>query len=250
MNKSSNPSSLKNIDLGEENLRYHSTIEWLSSHKHIFLWSFVALLALLILAYRFASIRTSNAETDFFQAQHAFSQFQQESTSSGQENSTSSDLQQLIAIMQRHPELKPKYEGSLAQTLLANGQVAQAQIFAEDIFKRTQPDHLQFYQDYSKASFLIGEGHYSEALQQSQHLQSALDRLSEGTYPVLYVFNLIRLAMLYQETGQPQAELETWKQLQNQPQRLEAVMAAYQLFKVGQASLDQYIDERKKALIP
>jgi hypothetical protein len=247
MNKSSVTSSLKHADFNED-WSSHPAIEWLSSHKKIFLWGFLALIALLILTYRITSLSTLNAEHDFFQAQTDFTQFQQESVSSEDSATSSSYLEQLEAIMQRHPELKPRYEGPLAQTLLITGQTPQAQVFVEDIFKRTQPDHLQFYQDYSQASLLISQGHYSDALQQTQQLQSSLDQLNEQTHPILYVFNLIRLAMLYQQTGQSKEELQTWKQLQNQPQRVEAVFAASQVYKIGQASLNQYIEERKKAL--
>lgn len=248
MNKSSVTSSLKNIDFSED-WSSHPAIEWLSSHKKIFLWAGLALLAALILASRYATLRTLNAENDFFHAQKAFTQFQQASISS-EDSSASSDLEQLEAIMQRHPELKPRYQGALAQTLLITGKTDQAQAFAEDIFKRTQPDHLQLYQDYTQASLMINEGRYADALQQTQQLKSTLDQLDEGANPILYVFNLIRLAMLYQQTGQPHEELRAWEQLQNQTERLEAVLVASQVFKVGQASLNQLIEERKKVLAP
>jgi hypothetical protein len=245
MSKSSVNPSLNNIDLGED-WSSHPAIEWLSANKKILLWGFLALLACLILAYRLVAMRTLNAEADFFQAQTLFTQFQQAAISSP--DSVSSELDQLKAIMERHPELKPKYEGPLAQTLLMMGQDAQAQAFATDIFERTAPDDLSLYQDYSQVSLLISEEHYADALQQTQLLQAALDQLNEKANPILYVFNLIRLAMLYQQMGQTQEELQTWEQLQNQPQRLEAVLAANHVLKVGQASLNQYIEERKNAL--
>lgn len=248
MTKSSTPSSLKNINFNED-WSSHPAIEWLSAHKRTLLWIFFALIALIVIASRFIYTHNVNAESDFFQAQTAFTQFQKAAlTSPTETSSAATDLQQLIAIMQRHPELKPKYEGSLAQTLLVGGEVPQAQSFIEDIFKRTQPDHLKLYQDYTQTSLLISEGRYAEALLQTQQLKSVLDPLNEGTNSILYVFNLIRLAMLYQQTGQPEQELKTWEELQNQPQRLEAVLAANQILKIGQASLNEYIEERKTAL--
>lgn len=245
MSKSSVNSSLNNVDL-EEDWSSHPAIEWLSANKKILLWGFLALLACLILTYRLMAMRTLSAETDYFQAQTLFTQFEQASSSSP--DSLPSELDQLKAIMERHPELKPKYEGSLAQTLLIMGQDAQAQAFATDIFERTAPDDLSLYQDYSQVSLLIGEERYADALQQTQLLQAALDQLNEKANPILYVFNLIRLAMLYQQMGQAQEELQAWEQLQNQPHRLEAVLAANHVLKVGQASLNQYIEERKNAL--
>lgn len=248
MNKSSANSTLNNMNLNED-WSSHPAIEWLSSHKKFLLCGFLALLACLILAYRLIAIQTLQSENDFFQAQTAFAQFQTNKTSQDS-TVTASDLEQLKAIMQSHPELKPKYEGALAQTLLIRGQVSEAQPLAKDIFQRTQSDHLQLYQHYSQTSLLIAEGDFASALQQAQQLQTTLDQLNEKGNPILYVFNLIRLGMLYQQTGQPQEELRTWDQLQNQPQRLEAVLAASQILKIGQASLNQYIEERKRTLSP
>lgn len=249
MNKSSsNTSPIINVDFSGGDWSTHPIIEWLISHKKSFLWGFLIVLGCLILAYRLVAMRTLNAETDFFHAQKAFTQFQKEGIS--QNPSASTDLEELKDIMQRHSELKPKYEGPLAQTLLIAGETNQAQIFADDIFKRTKVDRLQFYQDYSRISLLMGEGRYTEALQQAQQLRLNLDQLSEQENPILYVFNLIRLAILYQQTDQIQKELQTWEELLNQPHRIDALLVANQVFKMGQASLNQYIEERKKTLSP
>lgn len=249
MNKSSTSTSLKNLDLNED-WTSHPTIEWLSNHKNMLLWAFFALIALLVIASRFITWQTLNSEKDFFQAQILFTQFQQAPTNPTENSSSTSDLDELEAIMQRHPELKPKYEGPLAQTLLINGQTSQAQPFIEDIFKRTKPDHLQLYQDYTQTSLLIGQQNYPEALHRAQQLKATFDQTNEIVNPILYVFNLIRLAMLYQQTDQPQEELKAWEELQTQPQLLDSVFAANQMLKIGQVSLNQYIEERKQTLYP
>jgi hypothetical protein len=249
MNKYSKSPSLNNIQF-DEDWSSHPAIEWLSAHKNILLWAFFGLVATLIIVSRLIAWRTLDAEKDFFQIQTAFTQFQQAAITPTDSSTAAADLEQLKALMQQHPELKPKYEGPLAQTLLINGQIPEAQIFIEDIFKRTQPDHLQFYQDYTQTSLLIGQGHYADALERAEQLKSSLDQLAEGVNPILYVFNLIRLAMLYQQTHQPQAEWNAWEELQNQPQRMEAVLTASQVLKIGNASLNQYIEERKNVLTP
>ena len=248
MNKSSAPSSLNNIKL-DEDWSSHPAIEWLSAHKRILLWSLVALFASLIVTTKLLSIKALDAERNFFEAQTAFTQFQQAATTPSTENTTAaSDFAQLTSIMQSHPELKAKYDGPLAQTLLIEGQAVQAKPLMDDVFKRTSSDHLKFYQDYSQTSLLIGEGQYTGAIQQAQQLKSNLDQLTESDYPILYVFNLIRLATLYQQTTQSEQELKAWDELQNQPNRLEAVQMASQILQTGQASLDQYIEGRKNAL--
>ena len=237
----------KNLHLDEDWLN-HPAIEWLSSHKKMILSIFLGLLFLLILAYRFTAIRTLNAEKDFFQAETIFNRLQQTKAFS-QDPSSTSELEQLIGIMQRYPELKAKYEGPLAQTLLINGLFSPAQQFADDIFKRTQSNHLQPYQSFSQITFLIDEGQYSDALQQSIQLKSTLDQLGEQIHPLLSTFNLIRLAILYQKTGQQEEERQAWEQLENQPESLKKTLATNQLFKSGQVSLENYIEERKKALL-
>ncbi len=242
------PSSLKNIDFGED-WSQHPLVDWLANHKQIILWIFVGLLALLILIYQFMSMRTVHNEKDYYQAQTVFNQFQQADFS--ENPALESDLKQLETMMNTHPELKARYEGPLAQTLLVLGQVPQARLFAEGIFKRTQEEHLQLYQDYSKTSLLIGEGNYEAALQQAQQLQQTLAQLEpNAALPTLTVFNLIRLGVLYQQLGQQQEERQIWDQLQNATDYLEAVVAVNQALKAGQASLNQYIEERKQALIP
>jgi hypothetical protein len=246
MNKSTT-SSVKDIQL-DRDWTSHPAIEWISHYKNILLWAFFALIVLLVLASRLISWRTLDAEKDFFQAQTAFTQFQEDPTA---ENSTATgDLTQLIALMQKHPELKSKYEGPLAQTLLINGEASQAQVMINDIFKRTNSDHLKHYQDFTETSLVIGQGHYAAALKRAEQLKTNLDQLNEGTNPILYVLNLFRLAMLYQQIDQPQEELKVWEELQNQPQRMDALLAASQVLNVGQASLNQYIEERKSALSP
>ncbi|WP_154017811.1 hypothetical protein [Candidatus Protochlamydia phocaeensis] len=227
----------------------HPFVEWLSAYKQYLIGGCVGLFALLVLAYRLLSTQTLQAEKDFFQAQADFLQFQQNQDPSA--NPTL--LKELKDIMARHPELHAKYDGALAQTLLIEGNPSEAKPFAQSSFQRTRPDRLEFYQDYAKTSLLIGEGLYSDALAQAKQLKDKMDQQtdSEAFGQTLYTFNLIRLAMLYQQLNQSQQESEAWAALQNQAEKhLVDVLPVYQLFKTGQTSLNHYIDERKQALSP
>jgi hypothetical protein len=250
MSKSSTPAALKKIHFNED-WNTHPAIEWLMRNKRILLWVFIGLLALIILAYRLASQRTLHAEIDFFRAQTFFTQFQEASLSTGDPTSAKSDLEQLEILMQKYPELKAKYEGPLAQILLMNGDVSQARSFAEEIFKRTQSDHLELYQEYSNNSLLIAEGLIVEALQRTQEFRQKLDQMGvEIAPPILYLMNLIRLAMLHQQLGQFEEEFQIWEQFQNQPQRAEALAAINQAYDVEKTSLSRYIKERKQQINP
>ncbi len=106
-----------NASFSEDSSSY-SIVNWLSAHKNILLWVFFALIIFLIIFSRFLNWKTLNAEQDFFQAQAIFTQFQQATDLSNKDSTSKNDFGQLEALMQRHPELKPKYEGAIAQTLL------------------------------------------------------------------------------------------------------------------------------------
>lgn len=224
-------------------------VEWISLHKQTILWIFGALLALIVIAFRFVVMHTENSESDFFRAQTAFAEFQQEAIQPTDQAEATASLEELDAIMKRHPELKPKYEGPLAQTLLISGQATPAAPYAEDIFNRTKPDHLKLYQDYSKASLLIAQGKTGEALAQAQQLKEAIEQdTNKAADSNLYLFNLIRLAMLHQQLGHKEDELKMWDEIQKFSPQSESLAFTNQAFMIGSATLAQYIDERKKSL--
>lgn len=217
-----------------------SLVEWISEKRQVFLWGVVALFVGLLLAYRFFSWSDTHSENDFLRAQALFNQFQQ----SRQEDAQ--DLKDLELIMSRHPELQAKFDGALAQTLMIEGNIPQAQAFAELTFRRTRPDQLGLYEGYSKTSLLIGEGQYEKALQQATQLKSRLEA-DENNYrdTALYAFNLVRIAILHQQLGQKEAELQAWKAIENLSDTSQAALSLNEVFKSGQASLNQYIRERK-----
>ncbi len=250
MSKSSILTSLKNFDFSEDG-DIHQVILWLSSKKKIVLWSLIGLLILLLVSYRITALRTLDAESDFSQAQASFTQLQQagQMDSKDENKTASADLEKLVAIMQRYPELEAKYEGPLSQMLLISGQVPQASLFADDVFKRTQSDQLDLYQDYSKTSLLIGEQLYSQALEKAQQLKQRMDQNNaESTNPILYVMNLMRLAALYQALDQTAEELQIWELFQGQPHLQETMIATNHAFKAGRISLNQFIENRKQVL--
>src|SRR5665647_2862736 len=93
-------------------------VEWISSNRQILLWGVAAAFVGLILAYRLISANLLNTEGDFFRAQALFTQFQEKTTVDN------TALNELEAIIRRHPELQAKYDGPLAQTLLIDGDVS------------------------------------------------------------------------------------------------------------------------------
>lgn len=222
----------------------HPLVEWISTNRKVLLWGLLGLFAALILSYRLISARTLNAETDYFRAEIAFQELQK--TPNNKEKSASY-IKELTAIMERRPELHAKYDGALAQYFIIENQPEEAEKFARSTFKRIKPDQLQLFESYANASLLITQGLYQEALQNSLQLQTQLaENSSEISKETLKIYNLLRLAILHQQLGQKEQELAAWEILLNQAEKnTDAFIPIYQLFKTGQTSLGQYIDERK-----
>jgi hypothetical protein len=249
MSKQNTPSSaLKQNFLGD--WTENPLIEWLSANRQIILWGLLALFAFIILCYRWMASQTLKSETDFFQAQIDFSRFQDKTLKPAEWLSSQDDLQRLDTLMVAHPELQSKYDGLIAQALLIQNQADQSLPYAERSFDRTASDDIDLYHVYSKTSLLIGEGHYQEALAQAEQLKQKLDQQAVTKGNPLYLFNLIRLAMLHQQLNQTDNERQAWNELQQYASTVESLAIINQVFKEGGASLQSYIEERKHALIP
>lgn len=231
-----------------EDLTENPFFEWLSTNKRSILIGIAVLFASLVVGYRFAANRSLKAESDYFQAQTEFSRFQEKSLG-GDSAQAMENFAQLETLLNRHPELQAKYDGLVAQNLVIDNEPAKAQVFADRTFKRVQSDGVGFYEDFSRTTLLISKGEYQEAAIQAKKLKDQLQVAPTSEFgPQLYVFNLIRLAFLYQQLNQPQEELATWNELENYKGNVDAVLAAQQLFKEGQTSLSHFVNERKKLL--
>ncbi len=227
----------------------HPAVEWISNNKQSILWIIVGLFAVLILSYRILMTRTMNAETDFFRSQTDFTKFQDAALNSNNHLIDAASLSNLEVLMKSYPELHEKYDGPLAQTLLIEEQLPQAEAYAKTTFKRTANDSIDLYHDYAATSLLIGNKQYPEALTRAQELNSRMSLETRRPQDTLYFFNLIRLAFLNQQLGFAREEKQLWENLKNfQPQASSAEV--FNLFKIGQATLNQYIEMRLKILDP
>lgn len=234
MGKTSKNSPLDTIQIADS---WDNTplVEWITSNKQYLIWGVAILFAAMILTYRFLSWNNGSTEEDYYRAQNIFSKFQ------GDVGDNQDELNELEAIMRRHPELQAKYDGAMAQTLLIEGNVAQAKAFANMTFNRTRPDHLSSFEDYSKTSLLIGEGNYNEALQQAKLLQEKLES-EQLTDTHLYAFNAIRIAYLYKELGLKDEELAAWSAVQKLRENYKSAAEAFALYNSGSTSLNAYVE--------
>lgn len=219
----------------------HPWVEWLSNNKQIILWALGALFAFVIIAYRILTYNSTNAEADFFTAQTDFTQFQE---SAAKPAADAKDLRDLETLMARHPELHGKYDAQIAQTLLIEGQLPEANTYAQATFKRTADDSIGLYHEFAATSLLIQAGKYPEALAQSQALKEKMDASVPNPYEdVLYVYNAIRLGLLNQQQGLAKESKQVWDELRAQALKSETALAALQLFRSGQASFDQFVEK-------
>lgn len=248
MSKQSISASTRQIRFTED-LADHPIIQWIMTNKRYLLFGFLGLFLLLIVSYRLISSTTLKAEEDFFRVQMTFNAFQEKAIHSKESSESLIDLNQLISLMDLHPELHAKYDGLIAQSLLIENLESKARPFAEQSFIRTKGENLDFYHEYAKTTLLIGAARYEEALTQTKQLKENLAQIETGNSfgETLYAFNLIRLATLYQQLGQSEQELQTWNEVEQYRPNQETLMALHQLFSEP-SSLEHYIKERRRIL--
>jgi hypothetical protein len=224
----------------------HPAVDWISNNKQTILWIIVGLFAVLILSYRILMNHNLNAEADFFRAQTDFAKFQDAAQNSNDQLSQAGSLSNLESLMKSHPELHQKFDGPLAQTLLIEGQIPPAEAYAQATFKRTANDSISLYHDFAATSLVIGKKDYQQALTQAQNLNAKIKADDKHQQNVLYFFNLVRLALLNQQLNMAKDEKLSWENLKNGQLNLDSKV--FNLFKIGQATLNEYIEMRMKIL--
>jgi hypothetical protein len=206
-----------------------------------------ALILLLLFGLRYSSNLQSNHQEDYLNAARFFSQ------TCGEGSDREEALIQLQAIMARHQELHPKYDGALAQSLLNHHKPGVAKGYAYSIATRVR-DESSYAKKFTDATFLIAEGTYQKALEESLQLKIDLERegLAEQKLETLYAYNLLRIAMLQQEVGSAKEEILAWDELHRHlPTRgaEDGERSAYRQlmenFHRGSITLTDYINARK-----
>ena len=180
----------------------HPAIQWAISNRKNIAYYALILLLLLIAAYRFLAGASQQKERDFIAAANEAEAVQ---TSDNPESA----LQNLSAILSRHKELQTKYDGIIAQALLNDDKTEEALLYANsslERFKDTTPDS---FLEYSKNTLLIAQNNWNEALANSIALKEKIDN------PTLYLFNLVRIALLQKELKLTKNEKESWNEIQN-----------------------------------
>lgn len=242
-----------------------SFFEWLSKNGKNAVYLLVGLIALLIIVYRLSSTHTIQAEKDYMQAAADFALFQKPAANGS--TAANEALQSLNSIMAAHSELHAAYDGAIAQTLLNRGQPAEAKPFAQRVLNRTKSDELPYYSDFASTTLLIAEQQYAQALEKAIKLQSMMSEQIDRTAAepersfgdILFAFNLLRVAMLHQQLGNKDLELQAWQKWkqyagldkaakENLKVNPQAFRSLIQQLAIGSISLPDYISHREKLL--
>lgn len=241
-------------------------VDWLSAYGKNLVYLLIALLVLIAVTYIISASFTAKPEKEYLQAASDFAYFT--NGNELQDSALTADAyNRLQAIMSKYPELHAAYDGMLAQTFLNRNNVADAKPYAQATLARTKSNDLPYYADYASATLLISEQKFQAALEKAKSLQTKMieaiaaqktaDKRSFGDE--LFALNLMRIAMLQQQTGDKAGELATWQEWKqyaglatnkNQNVKVDpiAFRAVIQQLAVGAISLPDYIAFREKAL--
>lgn len=197
--------------LTQSSLEDHPIFAWLEKNSRTVLLAVIGLALLLGLWYRSAANKHSAAEQDYFHAANAIEALKNPSKSA-------SALAEIQEILARRPELHAKYDGIIAQALLLDNNLNLAHTYATSNFDRISKEASPLYLAYAKNSLTIGEGKTQDALLNAQNLKSEMDQIGKEVGQQqfgadLYIFNLIRIAMLQHTLNDKAAEARSWEEL-------------------------------------
>jgi hypothetical protein len=189
----------------------HPYVQWAIQHSKQIGYAVLAGLFLLIVGYRLAAHRVSQAELDYVQATHWVNDLK-----SPQERGHA--LKEMQALLIRHPDLEPVYDGIIAQDLILQNQLSEARPYVDRIFSRVEEETPTVFLNYSRTTLLIAEGKIEEALQDAYALKNDLLEMFKA-HPqtpygaALYAFNTIRIAFLEKKLAHTEKERAAWDEL-------------------------------------
>ncbi len=234
--------------------------QWLMENGKALPYIFGGLLLACALIFKYSTSKDSKAESNYLLAENYFEMLTRSlQGEAGDSKETLATLDKLAEITNSYPELNSRYDGLIAQLLLAMQKEKEAAPYAERTLDRTKKDNTPYHTSFSETTLLIAKGLYAEALVNAKELQKKL-KADAGTdslrspYANLFAYNLLRIAMLEQQAGSPQGEKEAWDEWmahfdQTENSGLENAFAALnQELKEGKYSLVEYIKARTVAL--
>ncbi len=176
-------------------------LNFFTKHWSKLLLGFLAIASLAAWGERFFSANRMQSQQDFLIGAQILEQFYSGNTLPIESIETAE------VILERHPELHPKYDTMLAMTYLSQRNPNKGLVYAKAPLK-----HVELptpYLSYGATTLLIAEKRFDEAYQQAQALYTDLQ--GETTHTTLYGLNLLRLISLETEMGAHSTLLEEFK---------------------------------------
>lgn len=247
-----------------DTLEEHPFIHWVTENRKNIIYALLGLVVLGIILYRFVNSSNAASETDFINADKDYLLFIKEGDPSVQADA----LKTLNTILAAHPELHPKYDGSIAETLLIRHQTALAADYAQPAIQRTKEENDPFYKSYAQTTLAIADSKFEEALKESKTLKEQMVKQGEELKnnpekiqfsSLLYAINLLRIGLLQQQLALHEEELKTWQewkdlihksQENSLPNFLDGslLLSFESLLGEGNTTFANYIDAREKIL--
>lgn len=225
----------------------HSKVEnFLINHGKTALISIVVLIVIITSICYAIFKQKASSEQDYLAAQRYYQKFV--AASASDENQYLSDLQKII---DKHPELAPKYNALIAQNLLIYQQPQEAQKYLNENKAYISEEEQTPYHSYAETSILMSENNNQEALTKAMQINDQLaNNPNPQYYNSLFAFNLLRIALLNQVLDNKDAELQTWSTIKQylSSEKETAFQQMKAVFSKNNVSLDDYIAQREKIL--
>jgi len=239
------PEENKILQLLEEN-RY---ADWVGKNGRLAVALLAGFIIFLVIIFRFGLATTERGEGDFSRAQLLFVAAERAADAADIQQ-TYALLQQLSQLMEAHPSLHAKYDGAIAQRLLALEQGKEAEPYAQRTLMRTRSDQLVLFRSYAATTLLIGIGEHKQALEAANALAKELEQaeLAGTAEPMLAACNQLRRAALEHKVGSAAGELAALHSYSQLSQRYGSEVTPLSSLAIGQVDLKQYIQERQRLL--
>ncbi len=215
----------------------NQAIRWVSENGKLFVG---AIFGCILAAFLGASLLGhKNQEKDYRQAEQNYLEFQKETDANLQQVA----LDKLNAILKSYPNLQARYGGLIGQILLNRHHLTQALPYIEQTLKRTEQDHLSFYAAYAQTTLTLCQEKFSQALEEAKSLRDRMinfpvkeESKQFGDY--LYLFNLMRIALVYQQMQNNGEELQAWQIFKQAP-----VQTSHQAYVLQPDSFEYFIKQ-------
>jgi hypothetical protein len=225
-------------------------LDWVLKHRKGLMTYGLGALAVLMSAYAFYSRSHPSMTGDFFSASALYQKW------AGGDLNDRELLKKLEALLDRHPELHPKFDALIAERLLMWDEPKGAALYLTSALDRVD-ENSSFYSQFAKTTLAVSEGKFVHALEDAKSLREEMSQdptLMTGGKGMhwggmLYAFNLIRIAMLEQEAGSKEGEVAAWDELIGLREKDEEAFTLINYhFREGALSLFDYIQHRKMLL--